>query len=316
MERMKRTLFFWGFITLVWLLVGCQKQQEPGIPAGKQREFANVLYNQQLYSQAVEVYKQYLNNYPLTPAEKANIAYQIANIYFDKLHDYENALAYYLRIRYLYPNDNLEKEVNRKIVASLERLQRSTEAQQEIEQNAALVDSQKPKSKPGEVVAKIGNRTITLGDLNYEISRLPAYVRSGIKDRKSKLEFLKQYIAQELLYESARRKGLDKDKEVIEGVFQAKKALMAQKLLQQEIDASGITEKYSNADVELYYKANKEKYAERDKDGKIKRIPPFQEVAQKVAQDFIQEKQQEAYQQLIDRLMKAENVMIYEDKIR
>ncbi len=313
---MKRILLLWIWIALGGLIIGCQKQQEPIVPASKQREFANVLYNQQLYPQAIEAYKQYLNNYSLSPGERANVSYQIANIYFDKIHDYENALAYYLRIRYLYPDDNLQKEVSRKIVACLERLQRSAEAQQEMEQTAALDESQKPKSKPGEVVAKIGDRTITIGDLNYEINRLPSYVRSQIKDRKSKVEFLKQYIAQELLYDSAKRKGLDKDKEVIEGVFQAKKALMAQKLLQQEIEASGITDKYTNADVETYYKANKEKYAERDKNGKIKRIPPFQEVAKKVAQDFIQEKQQEAYQQLIERLMKAENVVIYEDKIR
>jgi hypothetical protein len=42
----------------------------------------------------------------------------------------------------------------------------------------------------------------------------------------------------------------------------------------------------------------------------------FQEVGQKVAQDMLMEKQQEAYQKLLDRLMKAEKVTIYENKVK
>ncbi|NIS38444.1 hypothetical protein GWN91_04650, partial [Candidatus Saccharibacteria bacterium] len=44
-------------------------------------------------------------------------------------------------------------------------------------------------------------------------------------------------------------------------------------------------------------------------------IKPFSEVAPQVAQDFIQTKKQQAYQRIIDRLMKAEQVAIYDDKL-
>ena len=97
----------------------------------------------------------------------------------------------------------------------------------------------------------------------------------GLKSKDQKIEFLRNYIVQELLYDSAKRKGLDKDKEVREGILMAEKSLMAQKLLQQEIEADVKPENYSNADVELYYKANKEKYAEKDDKGNVKKIPPF-----------------------------------------
>lgn len=300
---------------VVVIFFGCSKERETVLPAEKKREFANVLYNQQLYAQAAKEYEDYLRMYSLSPGERANISYQIANIHLDRLHDYENALAYYLRIKYLYPESNLQKEVGKKIVECLERLQRSTDAQQVIEQTTALDESQKPKSKPGEVVARIGSREITSGDLHYEINKLPPYLQSQLSDAKQKKEFLKQYIVQELLYDSAKRKGLDKDKEVLEGVFQARKGLMAQKLLQEEIEMEVNLDKYTNADVELYYKANKEKYAEKNKDGKVERIPEFPEVAQQAGQDFIQEKQQEAYNRLVERLMKAEQVQIYETKI-
>jgi TolA-binding protein len=294
----------------------CSTNKEPQISADKKREIANVLYNQQLYQQAISEYQDYLENYQLNAGEKANISYMIANIYYDRLHDYENALAYYLRIKHLFPESDLQSDINKKIVECLERLKRSTDAQQVIEQSAALDESQKPKSQPGEVVARIGSREITSGDLQYELNRLPVYLREQIQSKEQKIEFLKSYIVQELLYDSAKRMGLDKDKEVREGVLMAEKSIMSQKLLQQEIEKETGIDKYSNADVELYYKANKEKYAEKDEAGKIKSIPSFGEVQEKVAQDFIQEKQQEAYQRLIERLMKSENVQIYEKRFQ
>jgi peptidyl-prolyl cis-trans isomerase C len=294
--------------------IGCGGEKRPTIAVDKKREFANALYNQQLYAQAVKEYEEYLAEYSVNESEQANISYQIGNIYLERIHDYENALAYFLRIKYVYPESNLQKEVGKKIVECLERLQRSSEAQQVIEQATALDESQKPKTHPGDVIARIGDRQVTTGDLQYEINKLPPYMQSQLRDKKEKIEFLKQYLSQELLFDSAKRKGLDKDKEVLEATFQAKKGLMAQKLLQEEIEQEVNLDKYSNADVELYYKANKENYAEKDEKGNIKRIPEFPEVAQRVAQDFIQEKQQESYQRLIERLMKAEQVVIYEEK--
>ncbi|RMH90983.1 MAG: hypothetical protein D6681_14045 [Calditrichaeota bacterium] len=305
-----------GLLVELLLFSGCGQKSAPPLPAEKKRELANVLYNQQLYAQAIEEYKDYLRRYPLEIAEQANISYQIANIYFERLHDYENALAYYLRAKYLNPESPAQKQLSKRIVECLERLNRSTDARQVIKQSAALDTSQAPPSRPGEVLAKIGDREITSGDLEYYISRLPQMVREQIDTPEQKQAILRQYIAQELLYNSALRQGLDQDKDVLEGMFEAKKALMVEKLLQQEIEQEISLDKYDNSDVQTYYEAHKERYAERDDQGNIRRIPPFAEVAQRVAQDFIQEKQQAAYQRIIERLMKAEHVVIYDDRIR
>ena len=302
------------FILSILLLMSCKSRQQSNIPAEKKRELVNALYNQQLYAQSVQQYEEYLNNYSLEENELANISYMVANIYFERLHDYENALAYYLRIRHLYPESNIEKEANKKIVECLERLRRSSDAQQVIEQTAALDESQKTKTRPGEVIAKIGDREFTTGDMQYELNRLPVYIHDQIKTKEQKIEFIKSIIVQELLYDSAKRKGLDKNKDVREGIKQAERTLMAQKLIEEEIQKDVNIENYSNADVELYYKANHVKYAEKDDKGEVKRIKPFSEVQQSVAQDFIQEKQQKAYESLIERLMKAEKVVIYEQK--
>ena len=109
------------------------------------------------------------------------------------------------------------------------------------------------------------------------------------------------------------RAGYDKDKDVIEGTFQAKKSLMVQKYLEHEIPGgSNIT----GDDVKLYYQANKDKYVEKDKKGKVVRQKSLDEVKNEAASDLLREKQQKAYNELLQRMMQTENVKIYDDKIK
>ena len=300
-------------IALVTAIVSCQQQQKPLLDANKKINLANTYYNNELYHAAIKEYQEYVENYPVESGKQANIYYQIANIYFERLNDYEKALENYLRIKFLYPESNLQSDVGKRIVNCLERLERSQDAQRVLDRETALKPDEVKEHKPGAVVASIGNKEITQGDLDFEIEQLPPYLQSQFQSKESKIEFLRQYLAEELLYDSAKRKDLDKDKEIIEGAFRAKKSLMAQKILREEIQKMVSIEQ---SDVELYFKANKEKYAEKDEDGKVIRQKSFQESAQQVAQDLFQERQQEAYQKLLERLMKAENVTIYEKRIQ
>lgn len=104
--------------------------------------------------------------------------------------------------------------------------------------------------------------------------------------------------------------GLDKEPEVIEAAFQAKKSIMVQKYLQDQIRKEI---KIEPADVELYYRANKEKYVEKDKEGNVIREKPFEEVQQQVAQDLLIERQQDVYRRMVERLMRAEGVQVFDD---
>lgn len=295
-------------------LLSCQQASQEQKFTGEQiRDLASSFYNNQLYDHAVEQYNNYLENYAPPASEAANINYTIGNIYFERVHDYENALAYYLKVKNLYPESEVLDEINKKIVACLERLERSADAQQALEESAMLDPSQARSRRPGEVIARIGRREITTGDLEHEISQLPPYVKSQLSDRSKKIDFLKQYIATELFYNTAKRKGLDKDKEVIEGAFQAKKNLMVQKLLEEQISQQvNVTE----SDIELYYKAHKDRYAEKDEEGNVIGVKPLSEVRTQVMQALIQQKQKEAYDELVQRMMRAEAVEIYEDKLK
>ena len=94
-----RNLIF--FVFFLAILTGCSSSSQPDFNAEKIREFANELYNRQLFEQAVDQYRFYLESYNLEPKEQANITYQIANIYFDRMRDYKNALAHFLKIKTL-----------------------------------------------------------------------------------------------------------------------------------------------------------------------------------------------------------------------
>jgi tetratricopeptide (TPR) repeat protein len=279
----------------------------------KVRAYANALYNRELYPQAVETYQRYLDLYHVNDNQRANINFVIGNIYFERLHDYENAMAYFLKIKHLFPESELMSRTDRLVVECLERLQRSADAKQALDEATSLEPGSSTPSRPGEIIAKIGDREITSGDLAFQISQLPDYVQSQFQSTGGKREFLRQFIATELFYDAAKRKGLDRDKEVTEGTFQAKKSLMVQRYLQDEIAGQV---QLNAEDIELYFKANQEKYAEKDKDGKIIRQKPLDEVRKQVAEDLLRERQQKAYEELMARMMRTENVQIFDDLVR
>ena len=96
---------------LFLLTGGCDQGQKQNISGDKIRSFANELYNRYLFKQAIEQYQFYLTHYPVDENEQANITFRIGNIYYEKLHDYESALAQFLKIRSIYPESKIVKDV-------------------------------------------------------------------------------------------------------------------------------------------------------------------------------------------------------------
>jgi peptidyl-prolyl cis-trans isomerase C len=306
-------LIFSIAVTTILFIISCQTASQKTRGGDKVTSLANAYYTNGLYEAAVAEYLKYINEYDIDEARTANTYYAIANIYFERINNYNKALEYYLRIKYGYPESKLQGEVSKKIVSCLERLERSADAVRMMEKEAAIDREQAGKNRPGAVVAEIGERKITLGDLEFQISQLPAYAKEQFKSTQKKKEYLNQYILQELLYDSAKRKGLDKDKEILEAAFRAKKGLMAEKILQEELTKEVKIEK---DDIELYYMAHKDKYVETDSKGNVKRTKTFEEAQRQATEDLYRERQQQAYQKLLQRLMQAENVKLYEHKIK
>ena len=265
-----------------------------------QQDLAAELVDSKLFAQAVLEYERLLDLGGLGRKKQANVNYIIGNIYLNYLNDYENAATRFIQAKLLDPQSELKDKINKNLVICFERMGRSFEAQEQLERSTDLSQG-KTEKKRGVVVARIGDREITMTDLEEQIERLPASVQIQFKDKESKLKFLQSYIGSELLYHMALRRGLDKDKDVKEGVFQLRKQMMINKLLSEEIPQDI---EISESEIKLYYDAHKEEF----KDKKLN------EVRSQIETELKKMKQEQTYSKLVSRMMEAEQVKIFDDK--
>jgi len=288
------------FIFSILILVRLGNLSEAKLDVSQQQDFASELVDNKLYSQAIAEYDKLLDLGKLDKKKQANINYIAGNIYLNYLSDYENAAARFVKARFLNPDSELKDKINKNLVICFERMGRSLEAQKQLERSTGLGQT-KTKKEGGVVVARIGEKEITMTDLENQIEKLPPSVQTQFKDRQGKLTFLQQYVGTELLYDTALRRGFDKDKDVIEGAFQMKKQMMINKLLTEEIPQNI---EISEGEIKLYYDAHKEDFKDRE----------LNEVKSQIESELKRGKQQEAYNKLVQKMMEAEKVKIYDDQ--
>jgi len=286
----------------------------------EERDYATLLQGQGLYKQAIEAYRNYLSFSNLDAEKRANIHYLMANLYREKLHDFEGAMAEYLRVKHLAPQSTLIPEINRRLVECLERMERPLDAQRTLSDSTALKTGDRQEQKENDtnkenainVVAKIGDRLITLQDLHDEIQKLPPSMQKKYESSKEQLQFLQQYIARELLYGTALRRGYDQDQQIREDLDRVRKELMVQKLVSEEIKAKV---QISDAECQLYYEAHKDRYQEKGSQSAAGgRGVDFTTLRPRVEADFRKEKEQAAYQELMQKTLsgQANEVQIFD----
>jgi parvulin-like peptidyl-prolyl isomerase len=161
-----------------------------------------------------------------------------------------------------YPQTELAADVGQKVVACLENLGMTSQAQYELESRTAIHPEGEKAEKGGVVVAKIGKDEITMGEIDAALDKLPDWMRKQYQSGEGKLEFAKQYVANELLYRKAKRLGLDTTPDMRLKIADLTKNLLVQKVIEDELKKEV---KINPADVKLYYDANKDKYVEKAK---------------------------------------------------
>lgn len=113
-------------------------------------------------------------------------------------------------------------------------------------------ESQLTPEQRAVVVAKIGQRSITLGELEAKLAAEPMVVRSQFASLQKRKDYLAKWVQFELLAQEAQKRGLDKDPEVVEAW---KQALVKQFLSTQvgtDVDPASITD----AEIQQYFDAN------------------------------------------------------------
>jgi len=261
------------------------------------------LQNNKLYAAAAAEFAPLLDNPAIPDEKRANYAFTIGQIYQDDLHDYENAAAFFVRARAFHPRPGLDHEIGQRLVECFENLGRSFDAARQLADYTAPDD--KSKAAPGDViVAKIGDRQITLSEVEAELQKLPAAVQGEFTTPEKKKDFVKQYIGMELLYASAVRRGLDRNPELLRQYGELKKQLVLDQMLRTEvIDKISVTD----TDLDLFYRAHKSDLF-GDK--------PLNEVRPQVELEYRRMKQREKYAEMIEKLITAEPVTIYDDRLK
>lgn len=111
------------------------------------------------------------------------------------------------------------------------------------------------------VLAKVGDRVITLGDFGRTLERMDQFDRLRYQTKERRRELLSDIIDAELLALEARRRGLDKDATVEDAIRQIlREAMIAQarKGLPAPADIPA-------AEVRAYYEANADKFVEPER---------------------------------------------------
>ena len=102
------------------------------------------------------------------------------------------------------------------------------------------------------VLARIDDATITLADFERRMQELPPYVRSRYAAPERRKEMLDNLVRFEVLAREARKRGYQRDPDVIRFAKQR----LVEKMIAEEIDAQLQPEDLPEADLAAFYRAN------------------------------------------------------------
>ncbi len=250
--------------------------QSDGTLAPEQtRELAAKLAQRNLYAQAAELWRSYLNTADLSTSDRAKTLFQIASMY-KKAGMYEQAVPYYYRSETAAKLDTLEPEINAGIKECFEKLGRFSALRYELLDRTSYDQSEQAGSK---VVAEIGPEKITEADLDAaiesaienQLAPMSAFVSqqqlaqqkkqmlSQYRSPQARLQFLQSWLAEEVLYRQALSQSLAEKPEVRSTIEDTTRKILSSRLITEQLASKiNITE----TDLKTYYEAHKDQYVE------------------------------------------------------
>lgn len=120
-----------------------------------------------------------------------------------------------------------------------------------------VVACSKVDGPKGEYVVKIDGTTITKEEVQAEMNNLPEMARDMFGGPEGMTRFVDELVKKEMLYLEAKKKGLDKNKELEKKIEDFRKITLINQLLEKEIEAAA---KVTDADLKNYYDKNKDEF--------------------------------------------------------
>ncbi|RJQ41026.1 MAG: hypothetical protein C4550_02515 [Nitrospiraceae bacterium] len=164
----------------------------------------------------------------------------------------------------------------------------------------------KKEDQKGQYLVKINGVTITKEDLRKKVEALPQFAQKMFEGEEGVSRLVDQLIKEELLYQEAKKKGLDRDAGYLKKVADSQKLILISALLEKEIEDKA---KLSDKDIRDFYEKNKADFVVQGK------TIEFEKVRDMLAQRLTAQKQKEVFDNYVENLKKAYKIDVNKDAI-
>jgi nitrous oxide reductase accessory protein NosL len=164
----------------------------------------------------------------------------------------------------------------------------------------------KKEEKKGTYLIKINNVSITKEDLDKEIEALPPFARKMFEGEEGVSKIIDELIKKELLYQEAKKKGIDKDPAYQKKIVDSQKLILISLLLEKEIEDKA---KVSDSEVKAFYDKNKADFTVQGK------TVEFDEIKDMLVQRLTAQKQKEVFDSYVEGLKKSYTIDINEEAL-
>lgn len=251
------------------------EQAQPGLSPGQIKDLAAKLDQRGLNQEAAGLWCDYAGLPGLSEDERAKALFH-AGVSLEKAGQYAQAIEQYYRSEATSPLDELSPQINTHVKQCFESLGNFAALRYELMDRTSLDPSEKAG---GKVVAEIGPEKITEADLDVAVERSIENELASVKafmspeqlnEQKKRLlgqfrapqakqQFLRSWLAQEILYRQALDEGLANKPETKQMLADVTRSVLSQQLMDAKLASKiNITE----SDLRTYYSANKDKYVE------------------------------------------------------
>ncbi len=244
-----------------------------GLSTEQVKALAAKLAQRNLYQQAASTWQDYLTTAELTGPEQARIHLQIGTL-LEKAGLYADAIEHYYRSEAAAQVEELRSQLNAHIKQCFEQLGEFSALRYELMDRTSLRPAQ---AAGGKVVAQIGAEKITEAqldalieeDIEDRLASIKAFVTpQQLNEQKERVleqfrspqarqEFLRNWLAEEILYRQALEEDLRDKPEARRLVHKLTRQALSQQLMNDRIAAKI---NLTDTDVESYYKANQDQY--------------------------------------------------------
>ncbi len=169
-----------------------------------------------------------------------------------------------------------------------------------------VVGCAKKEEQKGQYLVKINGVAITKEDLKKEVEALPPFAQKMFEGEEGIARLIDELIKKELLYQEAKKKGLDRDAAYLKKVADSQKLILISALLEKEIEDKA---KLSDKDVMDFYEKNKADFMMQGK------TIEFEEVRDMIAEQMTAQKQRELFDGYVKSLKKSYKIDVNKEAI-